>query len=255
MRVLLVLCLAAVVLCDKFYAFHYNGELKVNNGTSTAVAGPVFIEFLKTVNMTVIAGMHVNGPTKVPYGFGFKINSYNVSGDRFMIIAACAEGAWGTTQLKKMNGTIVLYGNIGSYVGFYGWCSSNTTHAKYSILGQGNATRTGYYNATEAARRAAMLVGQAGHTYKPVHVLNFAIVGYPYIGSIKSCEWYLKNMNQTSNVTAGYVIVGKDGKHCGVVDAEGDKFVHTNPTTKKVALTPLVKASEFFPKGYVFKSY
>ncbi|MDR3548385.1 MAG: hypothetical protein P4M11_09010 [Candidatus Pacebacteria bacterium] len=58
-----------------------------------------------------------------------------------------------------------------------------------------------------------------------------------------------------SQIKPGFLIIGEDGKHCAVVDKEGDKFVHVNPNTKKVALTPLSRIGEFFKDGYIVKDY
>jgi hypothetical protein len=255
MKAILLTLLLALALCDEMHYLHYKGgNLVVNTEPAVKVEGPIFIEFLKTMNITAIAGMHLKGSVKTPFGFSARIVSFNKSGDKIDIRANCTEASWGVKPLHGMKGEVRITGTF-QKAEYYGWCYHEATKQNFSITATGNYVKCPIYLPPEAAVRARILVGEKAEGYQPIHVLNFAVMGYPYINSIANCSWWLDKFTNQTAPKPGYVIVGKDGAHCGILDKEGDKVIHSNPAKKLVTETPLSLINEFFKNGYVLKEY
>lgn len=255
MRAIFLACLIALAFCDELHFYHYkDGSIVVDNETAVKTSGPIFVEYLKTVNYTMIAGLYTKNKVSTPFGFGGIIYSSKVNKDAFEILANCTEGGWGVKPLRKLFGPIKVSGTWTKTAHFSGWCYDSEAKTNYSLNANGVYTKTPFYNFTEAAGRAQILVGQPSSNYQPVHVLNFAVIGYPYINTMKDCKAYLPFKNATES-KPGYLVVAKDGAHCAILDKEGDKFIHTNPTKKLVEATPMSLINTFFPKGYNFKLY
>ncbi len=256
LKILIVAVLAMGTLCEEFQAYHYkDGKMMIEKEQADKIEGPIFIELLKTMNITILAGMHFKGSQKTAFGFVGKISSFSRSADdKFELVASCWEASWGLKPIKGLTGSIMVHGVWNKEAHMNGSCLDKAGSRNYTFHACGNYSKSGVYTYEEAAKRAQLLIGQKAHDYKAVHVVNFAVIGYPYLGSMRNCSSYLKLPNATE-AKAGYIIVGNDGHHCGIVDAEGDKFVHTNPQKKEVGLSSLGAAKQFFRKGFVFKTY
>ncbi len=252
MKATFLLCLIATAACVELSAYHYkDGNMAVNGAKPSKIDGPIFMKFLNNQNVAIIAGMY---SVKTPFFFAAKITSYKVSGGKYVANATCSEAAWGTTALNALNGTITVTGVVNSTAIFKGVCATTKgVLTNYSMSAQGTYAKNVHYTPLEAAKRAPILVGQK--IYRAPQVLDFAVYGYPFLSQSTNCVWYLENFKNATEAKAGYVVVGTDGKHCGIVDAEADKFVHVNPTTKVVVLSAMSSLRQFFPKGYQLKSY
>jgi len=254
MRFLIILALIALAMCQEYHNFHYkDGEMKVDNEQPVKVSGPVFIEFLKTMNVTTITGMHTKGTTETPFAMVAKIHKYHHENNKINIEAECFEGAWGTKTFK-MSGQVHIEGTWDE-IHYHGHCQHHETKTHWEIQAKAEKAKCPLYQPAEAAQRVHVLINQPAEVYQPVHVLNYAIIGYPYITSIKDCKWYLGKFKNATEAKAGFVIVGNDGLHCGVIDQEADKFIHSNPAKKQVTMTPLALAKDFFKAGYTLKDY
>ncbi len=60
---------------------------------------------------------------------------------------------------------------------------------------------------------------------------------------------------EANSAAPGFLIVGKNGKHCAVLDKEGNKFVQVDPASKVVVLTPVTYIDKYFPGGYTLRDY
>ena len=255
MRAILLTLLLALALCDELHYMHYKGgEIVVNNAAAVKIDGPIFIEFLSTINVTVIAGMHVKGNAKTPFGFAAKVFRYTKNGDNFLIEANCTEGSWGTKSLQGMEGTIYVNGTFQKAT-YSGYCLHRASKFNVTITAVGNYVKCPIYLPPEAAVRARILVGEKAEAYNAINVVNFAVMGYPYITNIPNCTFWLNNFYNATAAKPGFVVVGKDGAHCGIIDKEGDKLIHSNPGKKTVTETPLSLINEFFKAGYIYKEY
>ncbi len=254
MRTFVFACLLLAVFCDEMHFFHYkDGEMKIQGEQPAKISGPIFIEFLKTINVTTIAGMHIKGSTETPFALGAKITKVIRDGDKITVEAACFEAGWGTKPMK-MEGTVNVTGTWNE-IHYHAHCENKETKARWEINAHATATKCPLYAPAEAGARAKILVGQHAEVFQAVHVLNYAIIGYPYVNGIRNCTWYLQNFKNATDAKPGFAIVGNDGAHCGIIDKEGDKFIHTNPVKKLVTETPLSMAKDFFKKGYTLKDY
>ena len=259
MKAILLSCLLlAAVLAEEYHFYHYTGaDMLVSNQPKVKVDGPIFVEFLKTINITAIAGMHISGKTHTAFGIIGNITNITVKGDEVEITAKCWEIGWGLKNLEQISGVISAKGSWKKALKWKGDCYSAKEKMMFNITANGVYAKCPFYLPYDASKRAHMLIGEPAETYKNINVLNFAIMGYPYIDSIKNCTFWVKNFDQTNLTKPGVVVVGKDGLHCGIIDQEGDKFIHTDAAKKKVAATPLTEAmlKNFFPKGHLFKDY
>ena len=107
-----------------------------------------------------------------------------------------------------------------------------------------------YYSQKEAGFRAKFLIGQPKSKYDPFNVIGFAIVDDPYY--YRSCEAFFQ-YSDAPGPEPGAIILGKDKKHCGILDDEGTKFIHTNPIAGKVTYDSIAVAQRYFPNGIVYK--
>ncbi len=253
--VFILLLLVAECTCElgvRYY--HYTNGTITQFGTEPVhTDGPIFIEFLRTMNITVISGTHLNG---VAFAFAAKITMFYESDGNFIMEGDCWEGSWGLHKQFKTVGHVRLCGSWTS-LHYRSECASPDLNTNWTVNELGaSASKCPFYAPAEAAIKASTLLGQQRSLYGSVHVVSYATVGYPYVHAIQNCTWYLQNLKKNATkAAAGLVVVGLDGKHCGVVDREGDKFIHSDPKREVVAATPLVRLHEFFPKGVVYKDY
>jgi hypothetical protein len=250
----IVLCIVAWTMCDEHHVFHYKtGTIIVDNEPAVPIVGPIFLDFTATSKTAVIAGMHTKGTTHTSFGFASAVNRI-ANGSNIEIDADCRYAAWGIKTLYPLTGVISIRGTW-QKIRFTGVCEDPKTKARWILDATAHKAECPFYLPHEAAQRADVLVGESGEVYKAVHVLNYAIWGFPYIESVNSCQSYLDNFPDANEIKPGYLIVGKDGQHCGIFDREGDKFIHSNPTKKQVTLTPNTMIPDYFKNGYVLKSY
>jgi len=110
-----------------------------------------------------------------------------------------------------------------------------------------------HYSQKEAGFRAKFLIGQPTSKYKPPYIINFAILDYPYY--YDSCLDYRNWYSDAPRPEPGAIMLGKDGKHCAILDDEGTKFIQSNPVTGKVTYDSIAVAERYFPNGIVYKRW
>lgn len=257
MKAILLVFLLVAALCDEYHFYHYtNGEL-THNKQKSRINGPIFVEFLKTINVTVLTGMQTVNKVHTPFAVVGNITNITINGDNVELYANCFELAWGLKSLGQVSGYIHATGSWKKNLQWKGDCYAAKEKVTINVTANGVFSKCPFYLPPEAARRAHQVIGEKAEAFKAVHVLNFAIMGYPYINTISNCSFYVKNFPQTNFTKPGAVVTGDDGVHCGIIDQEGDKFIHTNPTKKVVEATPLTEAllKTYFPKGHTFRDY
>ena len=242
------------VLSQDFNYFHYtDGTMVIDKVLKAKISGPIVVEFLGTANITTIAGMHIQGTTETPFALVAKINKFVQDGDNIEIEANCTEAYWGTRYFAA-TGSVKINGTWNEAY-YHATCDHPKTRVHWEIHALGKHSNCSTYSPEEAAVRSKTLIGQAAEVFRPVHVLNYAIIGHPYIPSFKDCAAYIPLFVNATETKPGFAVVGIDGAHCGIIDKEGDKFIHTNPVTKKVSETPLAMINNFFKNGYIIKDY
>jgi hypothetical protein len=258
MRAFLLICLLAAVLAEEYHDYHYyDGQLIVNQKVKSKVEGPIFVEYLKTINVTVLAGMHVEKKDHIPFAIATNMTNITIKGDNIEFYADCLEMYWGLKSYAGLKGGIYAKGTYKGNLELMGGCYSEKEKFGLNVSVKGVHVDCPFYLPPEASKRAEILVGEKAESFKNIHVLNFAIMGYPYIQTLDNCTFWLKTFNEVNVTKPGFVIVGKDGLHCAIIDKEGDKFIQTDPAKKKVVSTPITEKNlkTYFPKGHIFKEY
>lgn len=250
MKTLFILLLLGLATCDKKYFTYKKGKLQQGNEAAAEIFGHLEIMQTGKNNYVELNGLYLGGAHK-PFAFIMTEPKMDPSGAG--LSGECKSGAWDLEHLKLTGKyTITLADNV---VKFEGLCTNTETKLTYKIDFVGNSTKCLVYQAPEAADRAKYLIGEKASHFRPSHVLNFVYYDYPFLDVMKNCRFYLTKFGKEEpSAKPGYAIVGKDGMHCGVLDNEGNKFIHTNPAKKEVTLTSIALADTFFKNGYVFKS-
>ena len=255
MKFIILSCLLLAAFCQQFHFFHYtDGHMVVDKLHPAKISGPIFIEFLKTMNMTTIAGMHIQGTTETPFALVAKITKFVQNGDKIAIDAECTEAGWGT-KFFAANGTVKIEGSWNDIKYHANCLHKQAPHTHWEIHADGKYSKCPTYPPVEAGTRAKTLVGQSVEVFNAAQVINYATIGYPYIRALGNCTAHLHRHKNATDSKPGFLVIGVDGAHCGIVDKEGDKFIHANPVSKKVSETPMAMIKNFFKNGVVYKDY
>lgn len=253
MKILLIAFLfAALAFCQVHY-FHHNGTVYVNDEHGVTF-GQFYVELHSEPFMTYISGMYVKDRVHTPFEFSAKITSYKTDGHKISIEASIVEGRWKQQSFTKVSG---IMGIEGTWDAAKFILSADVTKPKLSlnITADGIKSKCAYYSMQEAASRAGYLVGEKAENYKPEHVLNHAIFGYPYFKG-KNIKYYHNTFGTiVASPKPGVIVVGNDSAHCAIIDKEGDKFIQSNPIKKEVTINPITMLKDFFQKGYILKEY
>jgi hypothetical protein len=118
----------------------------------------------------------------------------------------------------------------------------------------GNKSDHFFYPPKEAGVRAKDLIDQTSERYHAPHVIIYAIFDYPYL-QIRCRDMLHSRFPDAPGPEPGAIIVGKDGQHCGILDNEGTKYVHSNPSARKVTYDSLATVEKYFPHGASYKRY
>eukprot|EP01022_Parablepharisma_sp_SALTPOND_P034809 TRINITY_DN93083_c0_g1_i1.p1 TRINITY_DN93083_c0_g1~~TRINITY_DN93083_c0_g1_i1.p1 ORF type:complete len:274 (+),score=24.71 TRINITY_DN93083_c0_g1_i1:119-940(+) len=254
LTLLLLLLLVIAISCEEHHHFVYEkGTMKFNSESYFAF-GDIAIEWRDKdrLNFTTINGMY-EGPKHVPFALVFDTTSFKKYGEVVAIKGICTKGAWDDKWIPTMEGSFEVTGTW-TEISFSAVCVDTNTQMKFEVKVKASKYDCDIFKAKDAGKRARYLLGEPMERFMPAAVPSFAYYNYPYIGLLKDCELYLTQFGKVVNeIKPGYVIVGKEGKHCAIVDNEGDQFIHSNPIKKVVTSHPLVMLNEFFRNGWVVK--
>ena len=247
MKAILAVCLFLVGLS---YAEHYyfqvtEGQMTINKGKPGKFSGVSHLE--NSFGFSTFSGTYVDGSNFTPFTIGGMILKFDNNG-KIDVDATCTEGSWDKKAFRP-EGKVKLTGTL-TDVTYHVDCEDKASKIHWEITGKAKASKCTQYSPIEAAVRAKDTIGKHAEDFSAVQVVNYAIIGYKY--TIGKCKDYLDNFKKVDKSSAGFAIVGKDGEHCGIMDKDGDKFIHTNPVKKLVDETPLAMAKNFFKNGYVF---
>lgn len=263
-HIIIILILAPFLALGSNFSselYHYHNGLMWTEDAKTPIMieGPISISQIENQVVT-IAGLHVfrregRDGAKTPFLLSGLVSVFrNGSGGNYTLEAPCQRVEWGLKTLENVTGLIRARGIWGHKAVFSAWCTNPNERRRISMIAHGMHSKSEYYPGEEAAMRAEQLLGESTSAYKPVHVVNYALRGYPYEIRRDDCRVYSEGSYKTSSeARPGLVILGKDSKHCGVVDRTGKMFIHADPGRRVVASTPLGMAKRVFPCGFVFK--
>lgn len=253
MKVLLLICLFVGALCDDLHFYHFAQGNLVHGKEKLDSTGLIFIEFVNKANFTIVGGMAKHGKTLTPFSMLGKITSFNNS-TSIHIEGECNMISWGAGgRFIRSTGVVKVIGTWDS-INYESKCKPQTGN-EISFKASAKETKCPYYPPKDGAMKAKELIGQNARLYRPHHVVSYAILGYPYFGRVRNCTHYLRLFKNVTDPKPGFIIIGNNGSHCGIVDNEGHKFIHSDPGKKKVVMTPIALAKNFFKEGYFFKDY
>jgi len=117
-----------------------------------------------------------------------------------------------------------------------------------------NESKTMFFPPQEAGLRAKNLIGQNSEKFTSTALIYYAILDAPYIPK-NDCGKEFNTYPDVDKPGPGVVILGKDGKHCAILDNEGNKFIHVNPAKRVITYDSIAIINTYFPKGFVYKAY
>ncbi len=252
MKVILVATLLAVAACEGEKHYMYGGAM-TRGGEKRHTFGAMYIKD----NMAFIGGMSMNS-SHIHCGFELsgKFSKIEYKEDKsFVINATLSAGKW-------MNISFPATG----YMSIVGTWENATVvviamdtkrKMEYTLHVKASKSVCGYNTMAEAAVRASYVLDEGTNVYHAADVLNHAVWGYAYIQKF-SCKYYKDSFGTKIDATKpGAIIVGKDGKHCAIVDKEGSKLIQSHPSKDKVMQVPITAGTlrVYFPKGYIIKEY
>eukprot|EP00826_Nyctotherus_ovalis_P034552 TRINITY_DN2891_c0_g1_i23.p1 TRINITY_DN2891_c0_g1~~TRINITY_DN2891_c0_g1_i23.p1 ORF type:complete len:272 (-),score=16.15 TRINITY_DN2891_c0_g1_i23:47-862(-) len=165
----------------------------------------------------------------------------------------CMEFTWKRRKREATSGEIYLEGPKDA-VNLTGECNFEDG-SKFSIKSMLYEVKNPMYSAKEAGLRARSLIGQSIQKFKASEVISYAGIDVVYLGPVMDCWTSLADIKDASGPAPGVTILGKDGKHCAIIDHEGTKFIHSNPVRGVVTEDSMALLNRYFPNGYVYKNY
>lgn len=245
---LLYVILSVALICEaqdvSMYRFK-NGSLEIGDFRSMNVDGTVQLILATDTPQIAFLGMEMS--TLTP----FILQAVKITdGPEFDYSFICRAGRWGTENPVMMTGIIKFKGKDEN-ARIEGLCTDSNTK-RWVFAANVTKSKTLFFPPKEAGRRAKNLIGQSVLRFSASELILYSIVDYPYIKGI-DCNMLKQILVDASGPSPGAIIIGNDGKHCAIIDNEGDKFVHSNPNKKKVTLDPLSTTNVYFPKGFIYK--
>lgn len=165
----------------------------------------------------------------------------------------CIHLIWERSQEEATDGDISLEGSKDA-VNLTGECNFEDG-SKFSIKSMLYEIKNPMYSAREAGLRARSLIGQSIHKFRAPEVISYAGIDVVYLRPDADCWTLLADLKDAFGLAPGVAILGKDGRHCAIVDHEGTKIVHSNPVKKVVTEDSVALLHRYFPSGYVYKNY
>eukprot|EP00826_Nyctotherus_ovalis_P046619 TRINITY_DN528_c0_g1_i8.p1 TRINITY_DN528_c0_g1~~TRINITY_DN528_c0_g1_i8.p1 ORF type:complete len:197 (-),score=60.77 TRINITY_DN528_c0_g1_i8:150-740(-) len=157
------------------------------------------------------------------------------------------EAKWGLEDSNRAEGIIKLNKNGESLM--IGGIFIYKNNKVLTLAANSTSAKTFFYPAKEAGERAKKLEKQK---FDAVNVVYYAISDVAFLNN--DCTMFFrKGFKNLTKEEPGAIIVGNDGKHCGIVDNEGTSFVHSDPKTNLVAIEKIVKIKSVFKNGFTYK--
>jgi len=247
-KVLIIVLILLAINGSLENSYHYkDGSIQIGKNPALKTDGSFSIQ--DSYHTVKIFGLFIKGTAKTPFSIVGYYQAAPQNADFTEITGVCYRG---NTIHKgfSLKGTFKInYSN--DYADYTALCENSDTGEQWIMSAHGIASND-IYSPSEAAERAAILLGESTDDYDSADIVNFAVIGYPYSSLEVSCKWYIESFPRADKPMPGFVMVSTNGKRCAILDNEGDKFIHTDFEKGVVTLTPLVLAKNFFPDGFVF---
>lgn len=248
MKVLIFGFLAAVTLClnqrNRYFKFE-DGTFERTGASKTPISGSFHILEDSGKRIGMFAGL--DRATMLPFVAAVE-SSVNGSDTRFS-----GTGLWRNTRLGSMWGNVTLDESGGS-MKLYGDFVNDEYGTSFAYRALLKESSRMFYTPKEAGRRAKSILGQNSEYFDAANVVAYAISDIAYF--LRGCSMFLgETWPDAPGPEPGAIIVGSDGKHCGILDDEGTKFVHNNPVSNIATYESLAVVERYFPKGVIYKRY
>lgn len=249
MKTLLLCFFIAAALCQ-IRTFRYkNGTYKSGRENIVAISGSFYMAIFNLFGRQIQGVLFVGMDFATMTPFMITGESNNTTFDtRFNY----TRGEWGNKRKHRLRGNITLHKSetgfelVGEFV----------KHSGVFCLFKASLVETcgWFYPPKEAGSRAKYLIGQNSEDFGPAAVALFAISDLA-VYMFECRQVFREHWPEIPGPEPGAVVVGRDRKHCGIVDDEGTKLVHSNPVVKKVTYESLAVIRRYFPNGVVYKRY
>jgi len=241
--------LVSFCLCFERHVFRYkNGTFTKGNKSPIIISGSLYYEGSSSEIEIVFIGMDYS--TMSPLLLYLKAKPTTTTGIEIKL--DCFHAQEGLEEWELLSGTGVLTGSWDK-AEFKGECYTETGDL-WVFKSSNVKSQTFFYPPKEAGLRAKFLIDQPTSKYRPGNIINFAIIDYPY--AISHCMAFLgPSYPDAPGPEPGAIMVGKDVKHCAILDNEGTKFIQSNSEARRVTYDSIAVAERYFPKGIIYKRY
>eukprot|EP00826_Nyctotherus_ovalis_P024278 TRINITY_DN187_c0_g1_i4.p1 TRINITY_DN187_c0_g1~~TRINITY_DN187_c0_g1_i4.p1 ORF type:complete len:262 (-),score=32.85 TRINITY_DN187_c0_g1_i4:106-891(-) len=245
----ILFCLLLTVAFSQTPIFHYfrykNGTFRLGDKPAVTITGS--FHYVKQGPLELVELFGMDYSTMTPVLFIALAQPTGITKEY-----TCTTAAWDLHDDGQMSGTAVVKGD---------WEKSELDADCISSVGEhwrfktsNTKSPTFGYTQKEAARRAKHLIGQDFRRYGPSTVILYAVYDYSFF--LFGCSIFLINQfPEAPGPEPGAIMVGTDAKHCAIMDEEATKFIHSNPSKRKVTLDSIAITKRYFPNGVVYKRY
>jgi len=251
MSFIIFACFIFPILTEEVHPFRYKKGTITINKVPIDVSGSAILQNDHTEITIEYYGMDPSTVTPFMIRASAARGRENLRNDE-KIELNCIEGRWSNGATVKMSGILVFTGNY-EKAEIKANCVVKETEEVWEVSSNEMEKKGIYFPYGEAGKRARLLIGESSTKYNQAAVISYALLDYPYTNL--DCEIIANRFPDTDTSKPGILIVGKDKKHCGIIDDEGSKFIHSYPSKGTVMETSLVLIERYFPEGYLLKAY
>ena len=247
MKSIIFCLLISFCLCFGWDVFGYkNGTFTKGNKSPIIISGSLYYRESSSATEVLLFGMDYS--TMTPILLVLRYPKTTTTGIEIKL--HCLYAQHGLEDYEGLSGTGVLTGSLDKPE-FKGECYTQTKDL-WMFKSSNVKSETQFYPPKEAGLRAKFLIGQPISKYESHHVVFFAIIDYPYFE--RSCQSFLVSwFPDAPGLEPGVIVVGKDKKHCAILDNEGTKFIQSNSGTGKVTYDSVAVLQRYFPNGMIYK--
>jgi len=248
MKLVIFCLLVSFYLCYEEHVFRYkNGTFTKGNKSPITISGSLYL--IKDYDIYIIfVGMDYSTMSPLT----LIVINRDASTTGIEVELDCLEGQHEFDNGERLSGTSVFTGSWDKSE-FNAECYTRTGD-RWVFKSSNVKSETIYYSPKEAGLRAKLLIDQYIYKYNAPNIITFAVLDYSHF--VLDCDHYLSpNFPEAPGPEPGAIMVGKDEKHCAILDNEGTKFIQSNPVVGKVTYDSLAVAKRYFPNGILYKRY
>ena len=235
----------------KIAAFRYNkGEIQISNGDKKEMNGTLYYQKIEKTHYLMYVGMDPTKTAFIVYGT-FTEGDKKVANPMNMTYN-CFAGAIKRNPNKNLTGNFKLEGNWNETKITGNCIVKEDAKETWNFTSNAKRSKTLLYEPKEAGKRARNLLNEKKDNIDETHVILYSILDYPYFAN--DCNFYFRpGFVDLYYPEEGAIIVGKDGKECGIIDDKTIKFIHGIDGT--ITETLLAGMGKYFKNGVMYKKF